>query len=44
MFILTLCFSGKIKRDNVLEIYESIIEDYDLDIERLQELVELLNQ
>lgn len=44
LFILTLCFSGKIKRSNVLEIYASIIEDYGLDVERLQELVELLNQ
>lgn len=44
LFILTLCFSGKIKRSNVLEIYKSVIEDYGLDVERLQKLVELLNK
>ena len=44
LFILTLCFSEKIKRDNVLDIYENIIEDYNLDVEILQELVKSLNQ
>lgn len=44
LFILTLCFSGKIKRNNVLDVYENIIEDYGLDVESLQELVEYLNQ
>lgn len=44
LFRLTLCFSGKIKRDNVLEIYGNIIEEYSLDMERLQELVKLLKQ
>ena len=44
LFILTLCFSGKIKRKNVLELYENIIEDYRLDMERLRELTYLLNR
>ena len=44
LFILTLCFSGKIKRDNVLDIYENIIKEYKLNGERLQELVWDLNQ
>lgn len=44
LFILTLCFSGKIKRKNVLYIYENIINEHDLNIKRLQELVDLFNK
>lgn len=44
LFVLTLCFSGKIKRDYVLEMYEDLIQDCGLNIERLQELVRQLNR
>lgn len=44
LFILTLCFSGKIKREYVLELYEDTILKYGLDECRLEELVYLLNQ
>lgn len=44
LFVLTLCFSGKIKRDNVLEIYEDIIEEYELDLKELKRLIKELNE
>lgn len=44
LFILTLCFSGKIKRSYVLEMYDDIIQDLNLDRERLSDLVYKLNQ
>lgn len=36
LFILTLCFSGKIKREYVLDIYEDVICDCDMDREKLK--------
>ena len=39
LFVLTLCFSGKIKRDNVLEIYQDVIWLNGLDEEKINELV-----
>lgn len=43
LFILTLCFSGKIKRANILEIYGEVVKDLNLDMMILEELVERLN-
>lgn len=43
LFILTLCFSGKIKRANILEIYGEVVKDLNLDMMILEELVEKLN-
>ena len=44
LFVLTLCFSGKIKRDYVLEIYQDVIWMNGLDEERVNELVWRLNR
>lgn len=44
LFALTLCFSGKIKRLNILQIYEEEIMQLNLDRIRLQELVYQLQQ
>lgn len=43
LFVLTLCFSGKIKRANVLEIYEDVIEENGLNKDWLVGMVEALN-
>lgn len=43
LFVLTLCFSGKIKRDYVLEIYQEVMWMNNLDEERVNELVRKLN-
>lgn len=42
LFLLTLTFSGKIKRDEVFNIYSDIIEELDLDLNELQEKREML--
>lgn len=36
LFLLTLTFSGKIKRDEVFDIYGEVIEELDLDLNELQ--------
>lgn len=43
LFVLTLCFSGKVKRDYVLDIYQDVIERNGLDEEKVNELVWRLN-
>lgn len=43
LFALTLCFSGKVKRRNVIEIYEDIIELLELDIMEVERIVCELN-
>ncbi len=44
LFALTLCFNGKIKRSDILQIYEEEIQQLNLDRIRLQELVYQLQQ
>lgn len=43
LFVLTLCFSGKIKRDYVLEIYQDVIRMNSLNKEKVNQLVWKLN-
>lgn len=43
LFILTLCFSGKIKRDYVLKLYEGVIYECGLDMKKLEHYRKLLN-
>ncbi len=43
LFVLTLCFSGKVKRENVLDIYSDIIEEQELDMDELERIVSELN-
>lgn len=44
LFALTLCFSGKIKWPNVLEIYRETIETYNLNVEDMKKLIRQLNE
>lgn len=44
LFVLTLCFSGKIKWPNILEIYSEIIEAYNLNVEDMNEFIRELNE
>ena len=43
LFVLTLCFSGKVKRQNVLEIYEDIIDILNLDRMKVEKIIRDLN-
>lgn len=42
LFVLVLCFSGKVKRRNVLEIYDELIKDLELDQKEVEQLVKCL--
>ena len=42
LFLLTLTFSGKIKRDEVFDIYGEVIEELDLDLNELQKRRKIL--
>ncbi len=44
LFILTLCFSGKIKREEVTMIYEKEIEELQLDINEIHTMLEKMNE
>lgn len=44
LFVLTLCFSGKIKWPNILELYSDVICQYDLEVDELKRLVWQFNE
>lgn len=44
LFVLTLCFSGKIKWPNILEIYSEIIDTYNLNEEEIEGYVRQFNE
>lgn len=43
LFVLALCFSGKVKRDNIMIIYEDLIDTLDLDVDEVSRIIEELN-
>ena len=43
LFVLALCFSGKVKRGNVMKIYEEKIDMLNLDKQKLKKIIVGLN-